>query len=83
MGGIVPNFNRNLQTWLLGISSVAAVGAFTFLWNLNKNVAIMQEQNMYGKRQNDQLQGAVNTMQLDMRDIRDKVIRLEEKTNKK
>ncbi len=83
MGGIVPNFNRNLQTWLLGISSVAAVGAFTFLWNLNRNVAIMQEQNFYGKRQVDQLQGAVNTMQLDMRDIRDKVIRLEAKTDKK
>jgi hypothetical protein len=79
----VPNFNRNLQTWLLGISSVAAVGAFTFLWNLNKNVAIMQEQNQYGKRQVDQLQGAVNNMQLDLRDVRDKVIRLETKTDKK
>jgi hypothetical protein len=79
----VPNFNRNLQTWLLGISSVAAIGAFTFLWNLNKNVAIMQEQNQHGKRQVDQLQGAVNTMQLDMREIRDKVIRLEAKTDKK
>jgi len=79
----VPNFNRNLQTWLLGISSVAAVGAFTFLWNLNKNVAIMQEQNQYGKQKVDQLQGAVNAMQLDIRDVRDKVIRLETKTDKK
>lgn len=80
---IVPNFNRNLQTWLLGISSVAAVGAFTFLWNLNKNVGIMQEQNQYGKKQVDQLQGNINNMQLDLRDIRDKVIRLEAKTEKK
>jgi hypothetical protein len=79
----VPNFNRNLQTWLLGISSVAAVGAGTFLWNLNKNVAIMQEQNQYGKRQVDQLQNTINNMQLDMREIRDKVIRLEVKTDKK
>jgi hypothetical protein len=79
----VPNFNRNLQTWLLGISSVAAVGAFTFLWNLNKNVAIMQEQNQYGKQKVDQMQGAINTMQLDMREVRDKVIRLEAKTDKK
>lgn len=79
----VPNFNRNLQTWLLGISSLAVVGSFTFLWNLNKNVAIMQEQNQYWKQKVDQLQGAVNTMQLDMRDIRDKVIRLETKNDKK
>jgi hypothetical protein len=79
----VPNFNRNLQTWLLGISSVAAVGAFTFLWNLNKNVAIMQEQNQYWKQKVDQLQGAVNNMQLDMREVRDKVIRLEAKSDKK
>lgn len=79
----VPNFNRNLQTWLLGISSVAAVGAFSFLWNLNKNVAIMQEQNQYWKQKVDQLQGAVNNMQLDMREVRDKVIRLEAKTDKK
>jgi hypothetical protein len=79
----VPNFNRNLQTWLLGISSVAAVGAFTFLWNLNKNVAIMQEQNQYGKQKVDQMQGAINIMQLDMREVRDKVIRLEAKTDKK
>ena len=43
----------------------------------------MQEQNQYGKKQVDQLQGAVNNMQLDMRDIRDKVIRLEAKTDKK
>jgi hypothetical protein len=83
MEGEVPNFNRNLQTWLLGISSVAAVGAFTFLWNLNKNVAIMQEQNQYGKQKVDQLQNAVNNMQLDIRDVRDKVIRLETKTDKK
>lgn len=79
----VPNFNRNLQTWLLGISSIAAVGAFTFLWNLNKNVAIMQEQNQYWKQKVDQLQGAVNNMQLDMREVRDKVIRLEAKSDKK
>jgi len=83
MEGEVPNFNRNLQTWLLGISSIAAVGAFTFLWNLNKNVAIMQEQNQYGKQKVDQLQNAVNNMQLDLRDVRDKVIRLETKTDKK
>lgn len=43
----------------------------------------MQEQNQYGKQKVDQLQGAVNSMQLDMRDIRDKVIRLEAKTDKK
>lgn len=83
MGGIVPNFNRNLQTWLLGISSVAAVGAFTFLWNLNKNVGIMQEQNQYGKRQVDQMQGVMNNMQLDIRDTRDEVIRLKALIEKK
>lgn len=80
--GVVPNFNRNLQTWLLGISSVAAVGAFTFLWNLNRNVGTIEEQNGYGKQQIDRLQQTINNMQLDMRDIRDKVIRLEVKTDK-
>ena len=79
----VPNFNRNLQTWLLGISSVVSIGAGTFLWNLNKNVAIMQEQTGYGKQQIDRLQSTINNMQLDMREIRDKVIRLETKTDKK
>lgn len=43
----------------------------------------MQEQNQYWKQKVDQLQGAVNTMQLDMREVRDKVIRLEAKTDKK
>jgi hypothetical protein len=83
MEGNVPNFNRNLQTWLLGISSVAAVGAFTFLWNLNKNLATMQQDQMYGKQRYDQIQGTMNNVQLDLRDIRDKVIRLETKTDKK
>jgi hypothetical protein len=79
----VPNFNRNLQTWLLGISSVAAVGAFSFLWNVNKNLATMQQDQMYGKQRYDQIQGTMNNVQLDLRDIRDKVIRLETKTDKK
>lgn len=79
----VPNFNRNLQTWLLGISSAVSIGAGTFLWNLNRNVGIMQEQTGYGKQQIDRLQGNINSMQLDLREIRDKVIRLEAKTDKK
>lgn len=83
MEGNMPNFNRNLQTWLLGISSVAAVGAFTFLWNLNKNLATMQQDQTYGKQRFDQIQGTINNVQLDLRDIRDKVIRLETKTDKK
>lgn len=83
MGNLVPNFNRNLQTWLLGISSVAAVGAFTFLWNLNSNVATMKQDQTYGKQRFDQMQGTMNNMQLDIREVRDKVIRLEAKTDKK
>lgn len=41
-----------------------------------------QDQN-YGKQRFDQMQGAMNNMQLDMREVRDKVIRLEAKTDKK
>lgn len=79
MEGNVPNFNRNLQTWLLAITSAAAVGTFTFLWNLNANFAIMKQEIVNEKQQKDQLQNNMNNLQLDVRDIREKVIRLEVK----
>ncbi len=79
----VPNFNRNLQTWLLGISSLATVGAFTFLWNLNRNVGIIQEQNMYGKQRYDQLQSTVNKMQLDLQLNTYEIVRLKALIEKK
>lgn len=79
-----------IQTILLGLISSALIGCFSFLWNLNKNVAVMQEQNVQRTMRIDAVQQSVNDMRLDMKDqknslqdVRETVIRLEANDAKK
>lgn len=80
--------NQKIQTVLLGLISSILVGCFTFLWNLNKTVAVMQEQNTQRSQRIDNVQMGINDLRLDLgatkeqvQRINDAVIRVEEHQN--
>jgi len=65
------------QTVLATIAASGTIGCFVFLWNLNGTMARMQERDMERAKGMDEINGKINTMQLDIRDLRDKTIRIE------
>lgn len=71
------------QTVLASITASGAVGCFLFLWNLNGNIARMQERDMERAKSIDDINGKINTIQLDVRELRDKTIRIEALKNLK
>jgi hypothetical protein len=77
-----------IQTVLLSIIAPAIIGCFTFLWNLNRTVAVMQEQNAQRTQRIDNVQMGINDLRLDLSStkeqvqrINDAVIRVEEHQN--
>lgn len=88
MAGSYINFEKHLNTLFLGIISAATIGAFGFLWNVNKTLAVMQERDEKRSMQIQQVQTNMNDLRLDVKDskyslqdVRERVIRLE--VNKK
>lgn len=66
---------------VLGIMSTALIGLFTFLWNLNSTLAQMKEKNISMQKSFDDVNIKLNNVQLDIRDLRDKTIRIETRQN--
>ncbi len=66
-----------LITSLLSIVTAGIIGCFGFLWNLNGTLARMQERETETIRVREEMRTRVNTLQLDMRDVRERVIRIE------
>ena len=73
---------ERLQSFLLPIFTAATVGCFTFLWNMNNSVVRLQEMNVESLKAREDLNIRTNSMQLDIRDLRERLIRIETKIQK-
>lgn len=83
-------YEKHAQTILLGITTAAIVGCFTSLNSLNITVTKVQEQIHERTKDIDKLQNGVNDVRLDqketkgdIKDVRERVIRLEEQQDRK
>lgn len=71
-----------LTSILLSIATAGIIGCFVFLWGQNSTNAIILERDAQKTRAIDEINGKINTMQLDFREVRDKVIKMEGRQNK-
>lgn len=62
---------------VLSIATSAIIGCFIFLWNVNSDIAKIEQQNIETGKTIDEIMIRNNNMQLDIRDIRERIIRLE------
>lgn len=74
--------NENLRNFLWGLLSTVAVGGFLFAWNTNATMAQKKEHDALMDKRIDEFMIKLDNIQLDLRDIREKVIHLEDKTIK-
>jgi hypothetical protein len=75
---LAPSFlSDKLITAALSIMCAGVTGCFAFLWNLNGTLARMQERETEAIRVREEMRTRVNTLQLDVRDIRERVIKFE------
>jgi outer membrane protein TolC len=76
--------NEKVQTIIASVLTAAIIGLFTFLWNLNKTLGRMEEREFNTTQSINDINNKINNIQLDVRDLRDKTIRIETITpNKK
>lgn len=75
-------FDDKIQTALLSVITTGIIGCFTFLWNLNSTVARLQENMIDTIRAKEEQSVRINNIQLDIRDIRERLIRIETKQRK-
>lgn len=76
-GALTKPPEDKLHTFILSIVGSGVIGCFIFLWNVNGTLAKLEVQNMETARVIDELRIRINNMQLDIRDIRERVIRIE------
>lgn len=67
-------------TALLSIVTACLIGCLTFLWNVNSTLATLQERDTENIKAREDVLIKINNMQLDIRDIRERLIRVESKT---
>lgn len=68
-----------LLTVLISLITSLIAGCFAFLWNLNNSVTRLQEDSLQNKNSIDELNIKMNNIQLDIRECREKIIRIESK----
>lgn len=68
---------EKVQTALLSIMTTGIVSCIGFLFKANAALSQIQQHDIDTDRAIDQLQQKVNIIQLDMRELRDKTIRIE------
>lgn len=82
-------FERHAQTVLLSLITAFLIGTFSVIYNIDRSVNKMQEQNIERTRRIDDVQQSVNDVKLDLKDtraavqdVRERVIRVEIETAK-
>lgn len=66
-----------LQNFLLSVATTGTISCFGFLWNANKTLTKLEQLEIQKAQAIDELRIKLNNIQLDVRDVREKVIRLE------
>jgi hypothetical protein len=74
---IAPVMPDKLITALLSIITAGVIGCFSFLWNVNSTLARMEERETEAIRIREEMRIKINALQLDIRDVRERVIRIE------
>lgn len=67
------------QGAILTIATTALIGNFTFLWKLNALVTRLDDHDIQKTNDINGINGKINTIQLNMQDIKESVIRIEAK----
>lgn len=82
-------FERHAQTILLTVTTAFIIGCFSVMYNIDKSVTKMQEQNIDRTRRIDEVQQGMNDVKLELKDtkhavqdVRERVIRVEIETKK-
>lgn len=68
---------RRFDTILLSICTAAVLGMFGFLWNMNARMAVTEERDRAKNDVINKMQSDVNTMRLDLQDLKIKVTTLQ------
>lgn len=83
------NGQRARKTWtekiqgaILTIATTALIGNFTFLWKLNALITRLEDHDIQKTNSINDINGKLNTVQLNIQDIKEKVIRIESKTKR-
>jgi hypothetical protein len=76
------SIEEKLHTFLLSVLTAATIGCFGFMWSLNSTIARLQEHDTETIKSRAETSTKINNIQLDIRDIRERLIRIESKTQK-
>lgn len=74
--------DERVHTFLLSVATAGVIGCFGFLWNMNNSITRLQEHDTDSIRIREEQTNRINNMQLDIRDIRERVIRMEAQKSK-
>lgn len=73
------NWEERINTFLLSVVTAGVIGCFGFLWNMNNSITRLQEHDVENNQAKEEMVIKINNMQLDIRDIRERLIRVEAK----
>ena len=77
-GTLMKNtFQEKIQTALLSVATTGILGCGAFLFKANEKLSKMEQHGIDTDKSIDQIQNKINNIQLDLREVRDKVIRVE------
>lgn len=76
---VKKTLNDKFHTFLLSVATGGVVGCFGFLWNLNNTVTRLQEHDVENTKSREEWANKTNNIQLDIRDIRERLIHIESK----
>lgn len=82
MNTTAKGITEKVQTALLSIATTGIFGCCAFLWSVNAALVKLQERDTENVRVREELNTRMNNVQLDIRDIRDRLIRVESKQPK-
>ncbi len=74
--------NEKLQTIVVSLLTAALIACFGFMWNLNSTLARMEERDLSKEKALNDINAKINIIQLDLYDLKDRVIRIEAKTQR-
>lgn len=75
--------NEDLKKFLWGLSSTIIIACFVFAWNTNGAMAQKKEHDTIMDKKMDDFMLKMDNIQLDLRDVRERVVRIEAKQNTK
>jgi hypothetical protein len=71
-----------LQPFLLSIMTTGVIGCFGFLWSLNNTITRLQDHDAEVNKLIDEISVKINNIQLDIREVRERLVRIESKNQK-